>query len=55
MFMLLVTVWGVIENEVTFVSGSNWLLAFVNGSVLVLSCWVVVEGVIVFARGGGQE
>jgi carbon starvation protein len=49
-FMLVVTVWGVIGNEATFVSGSNWLLAFVNGSVLILSCWVMIEGVMVLAR-----
>jgi carbon starvation protein len=50
-FMLLVTVWGVIDNEVNFISGSNWLLALINGAVLILSCWVVGEGVVVIARG----
>jgi carbon starvation protein len=55
LFMLIVTVWGVVENEVSFVSGSNWLLAFVNGAVLILSCWVMVEGVVVFTRGSKQE
>jgi hypothetical protein len=41
----------VIDNEVNFISGSNWLLALINGAVLILSCWVVGEGVVVIARG----
>lgn len=49
LFMLIVTIWGVIANEVNFINQSNWLLALVNGSVLILSCWVVVEGVMAFA------
>jgi carbon starvation protein len=55
LFMLVVTVWGVVENEVGFVSGSNWPLVFVNGVVLVLSGWVIVEGAMVVARGSKHE
>jgi carbon starvation protein len=48
-FMLGMTVWAVVINEINFIKGSNWLLSGINAVVLVLALWMVVEGVIVFS------
>lgn len=50
-FMLVMTVWAVLMNERTFIAESNWLLVMINGAILALSLWVVIETVIVMARG----
>lgn len=49
-FMLVITVWAVIVNERDFIRAENWLLGIINGVVLVLALWMVVEGVIVLGR-----
>ncbi len=49
LFMLIMTVWAVFLNELTFVAASNWLLAVINGSVLALALWVAVEAAILVA------
>jgi carbon starvation protein len=51
LFMLVMTVWAVFRNEMTFIADSNWLLVLINGAVLALSLWVVAEGAIVIGRG----
>jgi hypothetical protein len=48
--MLVMTVWAVWRNELTFIAGANWLLVLINGAVLILSLWVVAEGAIVIGR-----
>jgi len=51
--MLIVTIWAVSLNETKFVKaaaaggGANWLLAVINGAILVLAIWMIVESVIV--------
>jgi carbon starvation protein len=47
-FMLIITIWAVFINEINFIKEANWLLVAINGAVLVLSIWVVIESLIVF-------
>ena len=56
LIMLVITMWAVIVNEIRFVDGEKWLLSVINGVVLVLSGWTVVEGVAsFFAAGAGTN
>jgi carbon starvation protein len=50
LFMLVMTVWGVIVNEFDFINARNWLLAFINGGVLLLSLSMVAESSRVFLQ-----
>ena len=57
-FMLAITIWSVIINEMSFVSQSLWLLAVVNAVFLLLAAWIAVEGIISLAattRGGTAD
>lgn len=60
-FMLVITIWAVIINECNFIFNAlypvkaadvakNWLLASINGMVLLLAVWIVIEGLITLAR-----
>jgi len=49
-FMLIITIWAVLINEINFIKEANWLLVVINGAVMVLSIWVVVESLIVFNK-----
>ena len=44
--MLGVTVWAVFINELNFLGQHQLLLSLINGSVLLLSIWMVIESVI---------
>ncbi len=56
LFMLAITLWAVFINERTFISKaldaaspggvSHWLLAAINGAVLILAVWMVIEGIV---------
>jgi len=47
--MLSITVWAVAINERNFVVSKQWLLAGVNGLLIVLVGWTVVEGIAALA------
>jgi carbon starvation protein len=47
-FMLMMTIWAVVINQLGFLTKANWLLAAVNGIILALSVWMIIESVIVF-------
>ena len=49
-FMTFMTMWSVCLNELNFLEQGNWLLTLINGIILLLSVWVVVEGLLVFFR-----
>jgi carbon starvation protein len=51
LFMLVMTIWAVTQNEMNFISQASWLLAVINGAILALSVWVVIEAVLVLGRG----
>lgn len=56
-FMLVITIWAVVMNEITFIrnlrqaladggTGANRLLPVINGAILVLALWMIVEGFV---------
>jgi carbon starvation protein len=47
-FMAIMTIWAVILNQVSFSAGKNALLTVINVCILIIACWIVVEGVIKF-------
>ena len=49
-FMLIVTLWAVVVNEINFVNGGEWLLAVINGVVFALAVWMVIEGIVSLRR-----
>ncbi|MGA1791631.1 MAG: carbon starvation protein A [bacterium] len=46
-FMIIMTIWGLFLNIKDFVASSNWLLVVIGGICLVLSAWLVIEGILV--------
>jgi len=56
LFMLVMTLWAMIYNEVNFCMARNWLLVSINGVTLLLSIWMAVEGIVLlFGRAGGEK
>jgi len=47
-FMIIMTIWGLFLNIKDFVISSNWLLVVIGGICLVLSVWLVIEGILAF-------
>ena len=45
-FMAFMTIWALILNQGSFGAANNLLLQIVNGVVLLIAVWIVVEGVI---------
>ncbi len=43
-FMIIMTLWASVLNEINFINDQNWLLVFVNGLIIVLVILVVIEG-----------
>jgi len=49
LFMLTVTNWAMIQNEIRFVRSKDWLLIGIGGGIFVLALWMTVEAAIAFA------
>ena len=49
LFMLTITLWAIVLNEVRFVIQHEWLLAVLNGAVFILALWIVIEGLVSLA------
>jgi carbon starvation protein len=47
-FMAIMTIWAVIFNQVNFLGAHNALLSVINICILIVACWIVVEGVVRF-------
>ena len=43
-FMIIMTLWASVLNEINFINDQNWLLVFVNGLITILVVLVVIEG-----------
>jgi carbon starvation protein len=43
-FMIIMTLWASVLNEINFINDQNWLLVFVNGLIIILVVLVVIEG-----------
>jgi len=54
-FMLTMTMWAVIHNQVRFIAGGKWLLAVINAATLLLALWLVFEGFVALCRRGKGE
>lgn len=49
-FMLVMTIWGAVMNEKNFIASGNWLLIVINGIILLLAIWMIVESIITFIK-----
>jgi len=54
-FMLVMTIWGLIMNEQNFISAGNGLLYVVNAVVIIITIWMVIEGLVSFGRSAPIE
>ena len=53
-FMAVMTIWGVIVNQTLFLGANNIMLSVINGIVLIVSIWIVIEGAAKFFTVGGE-
>jgi carbon starvation protein len=54
-FMLVMTHYAMVLNELSFVNKGDWLLVVANALVQVLAVWMTIEAIIVFFRGSPAE
>jgi len=47
-FMIVMTTWGLIYNQIGFIKTGNILLTIVNAAVLLIALWIIVEGLSAF-------
>ncbi len=47
-FMIVMTTWGLIYNQIGFIKTGNILLTIVNAAVLLIALWIIVEGLTAF-------
>jgi carbon starvation protein len=50
LFMLVMTIWSVVVNEINFIAKSNWLLVIINAIILLLAIWMIIESFIIFLK-----
>ncbi len=55
LFMLAMTIWAMVWNEMTYLHKGRWLLVGINGMTLLLAIWMVVEAFVVFFTPGCAE
>jgi carbon starvation protein len=48
LFMLLVTNWAMLQNEMIFLVNENWLLVVIGAGIFALALWMTVEAIIAF-------
>ena len=49
-FMLVVTGWAIIKNQISFTTQQNFLLMSINGLILLLTIWMLIESLVVFMK-----
>jgi len=47
-FMVVISIWSIIENARIFIRTGNWLLACMDGIFILLSVWITLEALITF-------
>jgi carbon starvation protein len=47
-FMIVMTTWALILNEINFINVGNVMLSIINGAVILIALWIVVEGLNAF-------
>lgn len=50
-FMVVMTTWALIMNEIKFIQSGTWHLIVINGLVLLIAVWIVIEALTVFLGG----
>lgn len=53
-FMIVMTIWAVILNQITFGAKHNALLQVINICILIIALWVALEGIIKFFTTGEE-
>ena len=48
-FMLVMTLWALIKNEISYITQQNWLLTVINTAIFIIAVWIVIEGLSVFS------
>ncbi len=54
-FMIVMTIWSTVINEKNFIEKGNWLLLIMNGIILLLAIWMIVESLIIFLRASANQ
>jgi carbon starvation protein len=54
-FMSVMTLWASVMNQVSFGAESNILLQIINGAIIIIVVWIIVEGGIRFFRPEPQK
>jgi carbon starvation protein len=47
-FMIVMTTWALILNEISFIKSANIMLSIINGCIILIALWIVVEGLNAF-------
>jgi carbon starvation protein len=50
-FMIVMTTWGLILNELNFIRNGTWHLVVINAIIVLVAIWIVIEGLAVFLGG----
>jgi len=48
LFMLVMTIWALIKNEIAFITQQNWLLTVINSAIVIIAVWIIIEALSVF-------
>ncbi len=51
LFMLIITSWAMVKNELIFYNSKNWLLVTIGAGIFALALWMIVEALLIFAGG----
>lgn len=55
LFMAVMTLWASIMNQADFYSNQEYFLLILNGVIIIIVVWIVVEGLVKFFRPGNAE
>jgi carbon starvation protein len=51
-FMVIVTIWATIINEIDFFNSKKYFLTVINSIVIIIVVWITIEGLIKFKSIG---
>lgn len=49
-FMLVVSLWATIDNQLNFIAGHNLVLEIINFIIIISLVWIGVEGAVIFVK-----
>jgi carbon starvation protein len=53
-FMVVMTIWALIVNQMNFINAQNWLLTVINAIILLIAVWIVIEGFRIFVSSAEE-